>query len=146
MMTSKRKLTDETFHPSINHGSCRVIICLMGFADVFFYSPFHWKGASENTGAIKAKTCPRASVSTAGDRALAIRYTASQLRHSAGSVKLQAMQSDHEPAPVPFTSPWPGSPSASKTLSHRPNSCLAWMGQKELHDTTGGRPRTAKGP
>lgn len=38
MITSKRKLTDETFQPIINYESCRVIICLVGLAAVFLYS------------------------------------------------------------------------------------------------------------
>lgn len=38
VITSKRKVTDETVHPTINYESCRVIICLVELAAVFLYS------------------------------------------------------------------------------------------------------------
>lgn len=36
--SSKRKLTGETLHPVTNHGSCRVIVCLVELAAVCLYS------------------------------------------------------------------------------------------------------------
>lgn len=62
--------------------SCRVIICLVKLAAVFLYS-ISPRGREQehrrDTGEIKAKICPRAPVSTAGDRALTSLYTASGL-------------------------------------------------------------------
>lgn len=36
--SSKSKLTGETSHPTTNHGSCRVIVCLVELAAVCLYS------------------------------------------------------------------------------------------------------------
>lgn len=83
VITSKRKLTCEIFHPTTNDESCQVMICPVGLAAVFLYS-ISLKGREQEHRSNKAKICCRASVSTAGDRALTILYTASRLRHSSG--------------------------------------------------------------
>lgn len=38
VITSKRKLTAQTFHPTTNYESRQVMICLVGLAAVFLYS------------------------------------------------------------------------------------------------------------
>lgn len=52
MITSQRKLTHETFPPTTNSESCRVIICLVGLAAVFLYS-ISLKGSEQEHGSSK---------------------------------------------------------------------------------------------
>ena len=143
MVTSNGKLTDETFHPTTNRESCRVTVCLVGFAAVFLCS-IHWRGASKSAGATRAELCSRASGSAAGDRELTVLYTASQLGLS--HRQWQAWQSD----PQPVSSQFHLGPSASllqKRIAYRPPLVRinGTKKKKKINDNKG-RPSIAKRP
>lgn len=84
MITSKRKLTNKTFHPIINYESCRVIICLVGLAAVFLYSislKRHKQEHKSNKGKNLFYVLEHLFPQLEAEHLLLILCTGSQLRH-----------------------------------------------------------------